>query len=118
MGRLVNQPEPYELDLERVIEVAHARGRFLELSARPERLDLSDVHYQLAKEKGVPVAIASGALAPAELDCVRFGVDRARRGCSSRRTSSTADRSTSFASCSQAADLAVKSRSGAPIGGR
>jgi DNA polymerase (family X) len=79
-GRLVNEREPYELDLERVIEAAHERGRFLELDVRPERLDLSDVHCKLAQEKGVVVAISSGASNIAELDFLRFGVDQARRG--------------------------------------
>ena len=79
-GRLVNEPSSYELDLDRVIEAAHGRGCFLELNARPERLDLDEVHCKLAKEKGVAVAISSGARTPAELDFLRFGVDQARRG--------------------------------------
>jgi DNA polymerase (family X) len=79
-GRLLNEPEPYRLDLERVIETARERGRFLELNARPERLDLNDLHCKLAKEKGVAVAIASSARTLAELDFLRFGIDQARRG--------------------------------------
>jgi DNA polymerase (family X) len=79
-GRLVNQREPYELDLERTIEAAHERGRFLEIDARPERLDLSDLHCKLAQEKRVVVTISSGAWTGAELDFLRFGVDQARRG--------------------------------------
>jgi DNA polymerase (family X) len=38
------------------------------------------VHCKLAKEKGVAVAISSGAVIPAELGFLRFGVDHARRG--------------------------------------
>jgi DNA polymerase (family 10) len=79
-GRHVNEHEPYELDLERVIEGAHERGRFLELDARPDRLDLSDLHCKLAQEKGVVVAISSGASTSAELEFLRFGVEQARRG--------------------------------------
>ena len=79
-GRLVNEHEPYELDLERTIEAAHERERFLELDARPERLDLSDLHCKLAHEKRVMVAISSGASSIAQLDFLRFGVDQARRG--------------------------------------
>jgi len=79
-GRLVNERERYELDLERTIEAAHERGRFLELDARPERLDLSDLHCKLAQEKRVMVAISSGASSIAQLDFLRFGVDQARRG--------------------------------------
>ena len=79
-GRLVNERAPYELDLERVIEAVHERGRFLELDARPAHLDLSDVHCKLAKEQGGVVAISSAASTSAELDLLRFGVDQARRG--------------------------------------
>jgi DNA polymerase (family X) len=79
-GRLVNEPEAHELDLERVIEAAHERGRFLELNARPERLDLNDVHCKLAKEKDVAVAISTGAVTGTDLDFLRFGIDQARRG--------------------------------------
>lgn len=79
-GRLLNEPELYELDLERVMKAARERGCFLELDARPERLDLNDVHCKLAKESGVTVAISSAALTSAELDFVRYGVDQARRG--------------------------------------
>ena len=70
----------YELDLERVIEAARRRGCFLELTARPERLELGDVHCRLAKQKGVAVAICSSASTGAELCLLRFGVDQARRG--------------------------------------
>jgi DNA polymerase (family X) len=79
-GRLVNEPEPFKLDLERVIEAVHQHGRFLELDARPARLDLSDVQCKLAKEQGVMVAISSAASTSAELDLLRFGVDQGRRG--------------------------------------
>lgn len=79
-GRRLNEPEPYEIDLERVIDAACEHGRFLELDARPERLDITDVHCKLAKERGVAVAISSSASTPAELDFLRFGVDQARRG--------------------------------------
>jgi DNA polymerase (family X) len=71
---------PYEFDIERTIEAARERGRFLELDARPEHLDLSDLHCKLAREKRVMVAISSGASSIPELDFVRFGVDQARRG--------------------------------------
>lgn len=80
-GRLLGEPEPpYELDLERVLEAACARGSFVELNAQPTRLDLDDVHCKLAKELGVKVAISTAAETPAELDFMRFGIGQARRG--------------------------------------
>jgi DNA polymerase (family 10) len=79
-GRLLGAREPYELDLERVLEGARERGRIVELNAQPERLDLDDRACRLARELGVKVAIATDAHRAADLDLMRFGVDQARRG--------------------------------------
>jgi DNA polymerase (family 10) len=79
-GRLLGAREPYELDLERVLEAARERGRIVELNAQPERLDLDDRGCRLAREIGVKVAIATDAHRVADLDLMRFGVDQARRG--------------------------------------
>ncbi len=79
-GRLLGAREPYELDLERVLEAARDRGRIVELNAQPERLDLDDRGCRLAREVGVKVAIATDAHRVADLDLMRFGVDQARRG--------------------------------------
>jgi DNA polymerase (family 10) len=79
-GRLLGAREPYELDLERVLEAARERGRIVELNAQPERLDLDDRGCRLARELGVKVAIATDAHRVADLDLMRFGVDQARRG--------------------------------------
>jgi DNA polymerase (family 10) len=80
IGRRLGEPPPYKLDLERVLDAVREHGRFVELDAHPDRLDLDDVHCRLAREVGVKVAISSGARTLAELDLVRFGVDQARRG--------------------------------------
>ncbi len=79
-GRRLGERQPYALDVERVLEAALERGCFLELNAQPERLDLNDVFCQMAKEKGVKLAISTDAHRLAELDNMRFGVDQARRG--------------------------------------
>lgn len=79
-GRLLNERTPYELDLERVIRGAAERGCFLELNSHPQRLDLDDVHCQLAKAMGVKTAISTDAHSPADLDNVRYGINQARRG--------------------------------------
>jgi DNA polymerase (family 10) len=47
-GRLLQEREPYDVDLPRIIRQAHNRGCFLELNAHPERLDLLDTYCQLA----------------------------------------------------------------------
>jgi len=79
-GRRINRREPFELDVEAVLEAASELSVAVELNANPNRLDLSDIHVHRAKELGVPVVISTDAHAPAGLDDMRFGVDQARRG--------------------------------------
>ncbi len=79
-GRLLPRREPYDVDLERIIEAARDRGCFLEVNAQPERLDLMDVHCRMAKEAGVKVAISTDSHSLGSLDAMRYGVDQARRG--------------------------------------
>jgi DNA polymerase (family 10) len=79
-GRLLNAREPMDIDLERVLDAARARGRILELNAHPDRLDLDDRACRMAKEAGVRVAISTDAHRTADLDFMRFGIGQARRG--------------------------------------
>jgi DNA polymerase (family 10) len=79
-GRLLGAREPYEIDLERILEGARERGRIVELNAQPERLDLDDRSCRLARELGVKVAIATDAHRASDLELMRFGVDQGRRG--------------------------------------
>jgi len=79
-GRLINAREPYDIDLERVLEGARERGRVVELNAQPQRLDLDDRGCRLAKEIGVRVAISTDAHRAEDLRLIRRGVDQARRG--------------------------------------
>jgi DNA polymerase (family 10) len=78
-GRLLNRREPFEMDVETVLEVAAELGVAVELNANPNRLDLSDVHVHRAREFGVKVVISTDAHSPRGLDNMRFGVDQARR---------------------------------------
>ena len=79
-GRLINEREPYEVDIERLMEAAKERGCILELNAHPDRLDLTDRDCKMAKEMGVKVAISTDAHRTTDLDFMRFGVGQARRG--------------------------------------
>ncbi|HQU46161.1 MAG TPA: PHP domain-containing protein, partial [Pirellulales bacterium] len=79
-GRLIGRREPYQVDVERLIEAARERGCFLELNAQPERLDLADNYCKLAKERGVKLAISTDAHSRNDLMFMRFGVAQARRG--------------------------------------
>jgi len=79
-GRMLEEREPYDVDMLRIIRHARQRGCFLELNAHPERLDLLDIHCRMAQEEGVLVAINSDAHARADFANLRFGVGQARRG--------------------------------------
>ncbi|HSR63589.1 MAG TPA: PHP domain-containing protein, partial [Gammaproteobacteria bacterium] len=79
-GRIINEREPYSVDLEKIMRAALDRGCFLEVNARPERMDLTDDACKLAKDLGVKVAVSTDAHRIGDLDLMRFGVDQARRG--------------------------------------
>jgi DNA polymerase (family 10) len=79
-GRLLGKREPYPLDMTEVIKAARDYGVLLEINAQPDRLDLNDLHIHMAREAGVKLVISTDAHRIQELDCMRFGVDQARRG--------------------------------------
>ncbi len=78
-GRLIEQREPYAVDMDAVIEAAARTGTFLEINANPKRRDISDVYARQAVKAGVTIVIDSDAHRPETLDNMRFGVATARR---------------------------------------
>ena len=78
-GRLLGRRAPYEFDLDTVLRAAKKHDKAMEINARPERLDLSDVHARRAHELGVRVAISTDAHALDDLDSMALGVATARR---------------------------------------
>jgi len=79
-GRLLGSREAYDVDMLRIIRAARARGCFLELNAHPERLDLLDIHCQMARDEEVLVAISSDAHSIQDFGNLLYGVGQARRG--------------------------------------
>jgi DNA polymerase (family 10) len=79
-GRKINRRPPYELDFERVCEVAVETGTFLEINAQPDRLDLTDMLARAAVESGVKLVVSTDAHRIHELDNLELGVAQARRG--------------------------------------
>jgi DNA polymerase (family 10) len=79
-GRLINERPPYEIDLEKVMRAAVERGCFLEVNGHPDRLDLDDVHCQMAKGMGLKLALSTDAHSTDDLGLMRFGIGQARRG--------------------------------------
>jgi DNA polymerase (family 10) len=51
----------------------------MEINCQPERLDLSDTHARLARDRGVWLIISTDAHSVAALDRLRWGVHMARR---------------------------------------
>ena len=78
-GRKVEAREPYDVDLEEVMEAALKGHTALEINGSPSRLDLNDIFARRAKELGLKISIGSDAHRPAELNQVEFGVYVAQR---------------------------------------
>lgn len=79
-GRLVLRRDPFEYDMEKVLDSAARHGVAMECNAFPDRLDLRDVHLRMAKQHGVKIVISTDAHAAGHLPFMRYGVDTARRG--------------------------------------
>lgn len=79
-GRLLGEREPYNVDMESVLEHAKNTGTILEVNAYPQRLDLRDIHCKRAKELGVKIAIGTDAHWISQLEYMEFGVWVGRRG--------------------------------------
>jgi DNA polymerase (family 10) len=79
-GRLLLRREPYEFDLEAVVEAAARSGTMIEINGNPRRRDLSEQHARLAAEAGVLICLNTDAHSTRELANMRYGVATARRG--------------------------------------
>lgn len=79
-GRLLLSREPYQIDLEAVLNTLAETGKAVELNADPHRLDLDYVHCRIAKEKGIPVSINPDAHNTTGIENLKYGVAIARKG--------------------------------------
>lgn len=79
-GRLINEREPYAIDMERIMQKAKENNCFLEINSQPSRLDLNDHYIKMGKEIGIKFSIASDAHSVRDLDFIKYGVSQARRG--------------------------------------
>jgi DNA polymerase (family X) len=78
-GRLLGSREPYQLDVDRVIEAAARTGTFLEINSNPNRRDLSDEYARAAKRAGAKLVVDSDAHGADTLANIRYGLATARR---------------------------------------
>ncbi|HEY3297467.1 MAG TPA: DNA polymerase/3'-5' exonuclease PolX [Armatimonadota bacterium] len=79
-GRIIGKREPYEVDIDAVMDAAARSGTALEINSQPDRLDLKETYARRAKSRGILVAIDSDAHASAQLGLVTYGIATARRG--------------------------------------
>lgn len=79
-GRLINQRDPYDVDIDLLIEAALKHDKALEVNSSYQRLDLKDLHVKKAVEAGVKIIISTDAHRPQGLLQMRYGIGTAKRG--------------------------------------
>jgi DNA polymerase (family 10) len=78
-GRLIGERAPYDVDLDRVFQIAKRLGKAVEINSHPTRLDLNDVHARRARDLGALIAVDTDAHMLDHLDAMELGVATARR---------------------------------------
>jgi DNA polymerase (family X) len=78
-GRLVLRRDPFDYEMEKILEAAKEHGVAMECNAYPDRLDLKDVHLRMAKERGVKIVISTDSHTAGNLRFMKYGVITARR---------------------------------------
>ena len=79
-GRVIQKREPYDIDIDAVIDAAKHTGTVLEIDAYPDRMDLKDDHVRKVVNAGVKLAIDSDAHNVNHMQFLHFGIATARRG--------------------------------------
>jgi DNA polymerase (family 10) len=79
-GRLLLKRDPYDINVEPIIEAAAANGTMIEINASPRRRDLNEHHVRMAVDAGVNVVINTDAhRVDTLLNNMQWGVATARR---------------------------------------
>lgn len=79
-GRILGRRDPYDVNMNLVLEAAAQTGTVLEINSSPDRLDLNDVYVKRAMEMGIKIAINTDAHNKEALADMEYGVWVARRG--------------------------------------
>jgi DNA polymerase (family 10) len=79
-GRLLLARDPFDMDMEAVLEAASESGCAVELNANPHRLDLDWRELRKAQRLGVKISIGPDAHRTEGLRDIRYGVAVARKG--------------------------------------
>ena len=78
-GRLLLEREPYGLDMEKVLDAAASSRVAVEVNGDPHRLDMEPRHLRMARERGIPIVLATDAHSVAGLQNLPYAVMTARR---------------------------------------
>ena len=79
-GRLIQKRDEYEIDFDKILEVAKKTGTILVINSSPSRLDLKDINIRKAVEIGAKMIINTDAHHLDQLRLMDFGISQARRG--------------------------------------
>lgn len=79
-GRLLLRREPFEYDMEKILDACRERNVVMECNAYPDRLDLRDSYLRMARDRGVKIVISTDSHSTRTLPYMRYGVLTARRG--------------------------------------
>ena len=79
-GRLINERDEYQIDLDAIFKLAKETGTILEIDSSPKRLDLKDQNIRRAKEAGVKMIINTDTHRKDQMRFMEFGIAQARRG--------------------------------------
>jgi DNA polymerase (family X) len=79
-GRLIGKRDPYEVDIDQIIDAAKQTDTLLEINSFPDRLDLDDAHLKQAKDHNIRFVLGTDSHNINHLDFMRFGIATARRG--------------------------------------
>jgi DNA polymerase (family X) len=79
-GRLINRREPYQIDMERMIDAAVERGIALEIDGQPDRLDLQDFYCKMARDRGAKFTVDSDGHHSSQMVYLGYAISVARRG--------------------------------------
>jgi DNA polymerase (family 10) len=79
-GRILKKRSEYEVDFEKILEIAFETKTVLEINSSFERLDLKDIYIRKAKEGGVKMIINTDSHKKQQLETIDFGIYQARRG--------------------------------------
>jgi DNA polymerase (family 10) len=78
-GRLLLRREPFDYDMELILDTCKRLGVVIECNSYPDRLDLNDRHLRMAKERGLKVVISTDSHRTSNLLLMKYGVITARR---------------------------------------